>query len=603
MLYRRLVLGLLLSSLSLIAQPVSRPAYPAPLPPEIPWQGASERLILPSTDPWVTPSEESGLTRTPSYSATFAWLRRLDAASPDITLLSIGKSPEGREIWMAVVSRDRNLAKTGRSTKPLLLVQAGIHSGEIDAKDAGLMLLRDLTVRSTKKSLLDKVNLLFIPILNVDGHERSSIYNRINQKGPVEMGWRASGQSLNLNRDYGKLDTPEMRAVVQAISRWRPDLYIDVHVTDGVDYQYDVTFGYNLKNAYSPAIAQWLETELSPRVNQDLARMGHIPGPLVFAVDNQDVSKGIEAGPASLRFSNGYGDICHVPTVLVENHSLKPYRQRVLGTYVFLESVVSLLAEQGDRLRQAIMTDASGRRADVPLSWESLLTSDRMIPFRGVASRVIDSPVSGGKKIEWIGEKLELTVPYYEAGKPLAIAKRPVAYWIPVTCEDVIHRLALHGVGMERLSEPREVIVESWRIIGYELGKTAYEGHVQIRATTSVERRTVLYPAGSARISTDQPLGDLAVLLLEPDSPESFFQWGFFLSSLQEHEYAEGYVLEPLAEKMLMEDPALKSEFEKKLAAEPAFRDSPRLRLRWFYERSPFFENQKRYYPVARESH
>jgi len=130
----------------------------------------------------------------------------------------------------------------------------------------------------------------------------------------------------------------------------------------------------------------------------------------------------------------------------------------------------------------------------------------------------------------------------------------------------------------------------------------ANEGRVHVGAITGVEGRTIHYPAGSVRVSTDQPLGDLAILLLEPDSPESFFQWGFFLSTLQEHEYAEGYVLEPLAEKMLNQNPGLKAEFEKKLADEPEFRENPRRRLRWFYERSPFFENQKRYYPVARES-
>jgi len=572
------------------------------LPADIPWHGGSEALIVPSTDPWVTPSELSGLTRTPSYADTFAWLRRLDSASREVTLLSIGKSAEGRDIWMAVVSRDTSLAKTGRSAKPLLLVQAGIHSGEIDGKDAGLMLLRDLTVRGAKRTLLDDVNLLFIPILNVDGHERSSIYNRINQKGPVEMGWRTNGQFLNLNRDYGKLDTPEVQAVVQVITRWRPDLYVDVHVTDGIDYQYDITFGYNLKNAYSPAIAQWLEHELRPHVNRDLERMGHIPGPLVFAVDNRDVSKGIEAGPASLRFSNGYGDVCHVPTLLVENHSLKPYRQRVLGSYVFLESLMRLLAQQGKALRAAVAADRARRPAEVPLSWESLETPDGLIPFRGVAYRLTDSAISGGKKVEWTGQKQDLMVPYFASAKPVAIARRPAAYWIPVAWQEIIRRLERHGIVIERLSEPREVKVESWRITGYELEKVAYEGRVHVGAITGIEGRTVRYPAGSVRVSTDQPLGDLAILLLEPNSPESFFQWGFFLSTLQEHEYAEGYVLEPLAEKMLNQNPGLKAEFEKKLADEPEFRENPRRRLRWFYERSPFFENQKRYYPVARES-
>ncbi len=599
--YRGFVLELFLTCVSLFAQPASLP-YPAPLPPDIPWHGASEGLILPLTDRWVTPSEKTGLTRTPSYAESVAWLQRLDRASREITLVSTGKSAEGRDIWMAVVSRDGDFAKTARSTKPLLLVQGGIHSGEIDGKDAGLMLLRDLTVLRTKSDLLERVNLLFIPILNVDGHERSSIYNRINQKGPVEMGWRTNGQSLNLNRDYGKLDTPEVRAIVQVINRWHPDLYVDVHVTDGIDYQYDVTFGYNLKNAYSPAIAEWLESRLRPPVSRDLERMGHIPGPLVFAVDNRDVSKGIEAGPASLRFSNGYGDVCHVPTVLVENHSLKPYRQRVLGTYVFLESLMRLLAEQGETLREAISADRGRRPAELPLNWESLQVPDRVIPFRGVASRLTDSAISGGRRIEWTGEKQDVTVPYFESAKPTATAGRPAAYWIPVAWQEIIRRLERHGIAMERLSEPREVKAESWRITGYELETTAYEGHVQVRATASVEQRSVRYPAGSVRVSTDQPLGDLAILLLEPNSPESFFQWGFFLAALQEPEYAEGYVLEPLAEKMLSQNPTLRAEFEKKLADEPEFRANPRRRLRWFYERSPFFENQKRCYPVTRES-
>ncbi len=503
---------------------------------------------------------------------------------------------------MVVVSKETGFAKTARSQKRLLLVQAGIHAGEIDGKDAGLMLVRDLTVRATRRNLLDGVNLLFIPILNVDGHERSSIYNRINQKGPVETGWRVNGQNLNLNRDFGKLDTPEVRAVVQVINRWRPDLYVDVHVTDGIDYQYDITYGYNYRNAYSPAVARWLESELRPQVDRELERMGHIPGPLIFAVDNRDVSKGITAGPSSLRFSNGYGDVCHVPTVLVENHSLKPYRQRVLGTYVFLESLMRLLEGQGNALRRAIQTDRALRPAEVPLGWEALPVPSRRIPFRGVASRLVDSPISGAKRIEWTGEKQELVIPYFDSSKPVATAGRPVAYWVPSAWSDVIDRLGLHGIAMERLAKPREVQVESWQITGYELEKAAYEGRVQVRATTSIERRTVRYPAGSVRVSTDQPLGDLAILLLEPDSPESFFRWGFFLAAFQEHEYAEGYVLEPLAERMLRLDPALRAEFERKLAEDSEFRGSPRRRLWWFYERSPFFENQKRYYPVARES-
>ena len=169
---------------------------------------------------------------------------------------------------MVIASQDKTFDKAAlrSSAKPLLLVQAGIHAGEIDGKDAGMMLLRDIAF-GNKKDLLKNVNLLFIPILNVDGHERVSPYNRPNQRGPENMGWRANARNLNLNRDYTKLDSEEIRAVVQVMSDYNPSFYVDLHVTDGADYQYDITYG-NVE--YSPAIAQWLDADLSPGHRQRL---------------------------------------------------------------------------------------------------------------------------------------------------------------------------------------------------------------------------------------------------------------------------------------------------------------------------------------------
>jgi hypothetical protein len=590
----------LLTTAGLLAQPASQP-YPAPLPPDIPWSGPSESLIVPATDPWVTPAELSGLTQTPRYLETMAWLHRLDKASDQISMLSIGRSPEGRDLWMVIASKEKSHTRQAlaRSRKPLILVQAGIHSGEIDGKDAGMMLLRDMTVDGRKRDLLDAVNFLFIPIVNVDGHERFSAYNRINQKGPAETGWRTNARNLNLNRDYGKLDTPEIQAIVRVLDQWRPDLYVDVHVTDGIDYQYDVTYGFS--RSYSPKIGAWLAENLSPQVDADLRRMGHIPGPLIFAADDEDVSKGIVRWAGSLRFSDGYGDARHLPTLLVENHSLKPYRERVLGTYVFLESVMRVLGREGAGLRKAIEEDRAARPKSVTLTWKRNPGEPPLIRFLGIKARLHDSPISGGKWVEWTGEKQDMTIPALESMTPDLVARRPKAYWISVAWQDVIDRLRLHGIVMERLASDREVSVETWPIADYKLDTVVNEGRVRVRATMSLRPGPVRYPAGSVRIPTDQPLGDLAVLLLEPDSPESLFQWGFFLSALDRNEYAEAYVLEPLARKMLAQDPALEAEFEKKLAEDPDFAASPQRRLNWFYQRSPFWTNRQSYYPVACE--
>src|SRR5687767_6609986 len=153
--------------------------FAAILPPNIPWDGASRALVVPANDRWITPAEASGFRTTPSYDETVAYLRRLVAAAPQLKMTSIGKSAEGRDIWMIIASTGGNTAR-----KPRVMAQGGIHSGEIDGKDAGLMLLRDMTVRGTKRDLLELADFLFIPIFNVDGHERASEFSRINQRGP-----------------------------------------------------------------------------------------------------------------------------------------------------------------------------------------------------------------------------------------------------------------------------------------------------------------------------------------------------------------------------------------------------------------------------------
>jgi hypothetical protein len=578
--------------LALLAQPAP---IEAPLPPTPEWHGASERLVARPNDRWITPAEASNFETTPSYAATRAYLDRLVAAAPRLLRIErFGRSSEGRELYAVIASR-------GGSRRPRVLVQAGIHAGEIDGKDAGLMLLRDIALRG-RADLLDNADLVFVPIFNPDGHERSSRFSRPNQRGPREQGWRTTARNLNLNRDYLKADTPEMQAMLAFLRRIDPALYIDVHVTDGVDYQYDITYGFlgwNGRYAQSPAIGRWLDTRLRPAFDQALTRAGHIPGGLVFAVDDSNPRAGIAEFPFGGRFSQGYGDLARIPSVLVENHSLKPYRQRVLGTYVLMEEALRLVGREREAVRAAISADRTVSPRSTILSWRPVAEPTGTIPWRGIAHDIVPSPITERGVVKWLGTPVSFDMPVF-VQEPAATAALPRAWWVPASRPEIIERLRLHGIAFETLAAPRTVDLEMVRLREPAL-QGASEGRVPLRigGITRLTRRET-FPAGSIRVPADQPRALVAAALLEPESPESLLAWGFFPEILQRTEYIEPYAIEPLARRMMAADPTLARAFEEALK-DPAFAASSERRLAWFYERSAYYDDRYLLYPVGRE--
>ena len=575
------------------------------LPPLIPWDGKSRALVVPKDDPWITPAEKNDLRTSPSYDETVAWLQKLVAAAPQLKMISLGKSSDGRDIWMVIASQEKKFTPEAlqKGGKPIVLAQAGIHAGEIDGKDAGMMLLRDMTVRGTKRGLLERANFLFVPIFNVDGHERSSRFGRVNQRGPEVTGWRTTSRNLNLNRDYAKADAPEMRVMLRALNDWQPDLYLDLHVTDGADYQYDITFGFNASGGHSPAISAWLEKTLTPGLTTDLEAAGHIPGSTDVPswIDPMDWTKGINGWMSDPRFSNGYGDVRHLPTVLLETHSLKPYHQRVLGTYVFVESTLRIAGNAATELRSAIAADTRRRNKTIPLSWEDDPNAVETLEYKGIETRVVPSEIAGDARLEFTGKPVTATIPYRRQKRTSSFITRPKAYWIPAAWSEVIARLQVHGIQCERIEQARELPVTMYWLEEAKFETEPFEGHVRVAAKPVAEKRTERFAPGSARVTTDQPLGDLAAILCEPASPDSFFQWGFFNEVLQQTEYIEQYAIEPMAERMMAADPKLAQEFRDQLASNEAFRGSAKERLRWFYSRTPFIDERWKLYPIARE--
>ncbi len=274
---------------------------------------------------WQLHYEKSGFLETGRYAEAAAYVRRLDEASPIAKAITMGTSPEGRSLHALIISstRDFTPAESARSKKPLILVINGIHSGEIEGKDASLILARRILIENRYRLLIDKVDLVILPIYNVDGHERFSAYNRVNQNGPKEMGWRTNSLNLNLNRDFMKADSPETQGLLKFMRDYQPDFFFDNHTTDGGDWQYHAAYSIPVGPTQDPSVAAW-SRRLANYVTEQCKADGHPIVPYFGGFNPANPSAGITIDDFTPRYSTGYGAAINRPTMLVETHVLKP---------------------------------------------------------------------------------------------------------------------------------------------------------------------------------------------------------------------------------------------------------------------------------------
>ena len=559
---------------------------------------------------WLTDAEKTDYRETPSYAETIAYSKRLDQASPLIKFQMFGTSGEGRGLPLLIATEGETFTPEAarRAGKAVVLVQACIHAGESDGKDAGLALLRDIAVTKTQASLLKNLVLLFIPIYNTDGHERVSPYNRINQNGPAEMGWRTTSTYQNLNRDYMKADTPETRAWLSLWNRWKPDLFVDCHVTDGADYQYNITYQHEHHAGVAESVLAWENKVIDERVAPATEAAGNSISWYLEFIDNRDLTKGIRDFNGSPRFSTGYTPIRNRPGILIETHMLKPYRPRVIGTYDFLRFTLAEVSRDPKSLLAAVReadekTVAAGRGYDparrVPLDFE---LTDKATPYklRALEYHTAVSDLSGAPYVTFGTKPVELTVPMFNEFRVKMAVAPPLYYIVPVQWKDVIGVLRSHGLVMQTIKEPLAIDIESYRFLEVKWANGPFEGRLMPSFKAEVVRERRTFPAGSVIVPLAQESAKVVLNLLEPEAPDSLVHWGFFNATFEQKEYAENYVLEKLAREMLASDSRLREEFEKKLATDAAFASNPRARLQFFYQRSPYWDKQMNLYPVGR---
>lgn len=566
------------------------------------------QVVLPQTqDEWITYFERSGFTETPNYRESIEYYQKLADFSPLAEFKSFGVSPQGRELKFLIVSKEKAFKPTKAKEihKPIILVINGIHAGEIGGKDASMLLLRDILITKEKRSLIESVTILIVPIFNVDGHQRMGKYNRINQNGPEEMGWRTTAQNLNLNRDWMKADSPEMRAMLKLFSDWLPDFTIDTHATDGADYQYTITYSVEkFSNIYS-GTANWLKEKFIPAIEKGVQEKGFLVYPYIYLKKwREGLNDGIIDWASTPRFSTDYAALQNRPSLLIETHMIKPYKDRVYSTKAMLETTIEFVNTSAAELIELNL------EADV-FSAENLSKQKKylhvvfkesgryeMIDFKGYEYYRDSSKISGSNKLVYTDVKKDFKIKHFNDIVPLDSVMLPKAYLIPKEWSKLVDILEIHGIQVNYLKVDSIFEVTKYRFKNVKFANSSYEGRQRVDLEYDVIREKRTVPSGTFYIPLNQRTIRIIANLLEPKSSDSFIRWGFMNAIFERKEYFEKYVMEKIAEQMLNEDVKLREEFEAKLIEDEEFRNNPEARLNFFYKRSPYQDKNYQIYPV-----
>ncbi|MFP4543343.1 MAG: M14 family metallopeptidase [Bacteroidota bacterium] len=555
---------------------------------------------------WDTHYEKSGFVATPTYEQTLEYSKKLAAASEKLQYMSFGQSSLGYDLPLLIYSPKGKFTPAENKDNTIILMQGCIHAGESDGKDAGLMLLRDMLIRDKYNDIADNLTILFIPILNVDGHLRFGPYNRINQNGPVEMGWRTNAQNLNLNRDFLKADSPAIRAWLKLFNEWNPDFFLDLHTTNGADYQYTVTYSMETKGNMPEALKKWQEDVYIGRLEKDMLEKGYELFPYVAFRNWHDPRSGLRTWVAPPRLSHGYTALRNRPGILVETHMLKPYKDRVQGTYELLISTMEILHEEGKNLRKLI-TEAdrftesmSFRENHFVIDYRLSDIDSIIVEFKGVDYEAIESDLTGGIWYQYSDVPAVFEVPFYNKPVPSDSAIIPAAYAIPPQYAEVIERIKAHGIEYSILKENTELEVDSYMFDNVEFRNSPSEGRFTVNADRKPHKEMRTLVKGTIIIRADQPLIKVAAHILEPGAMDSYLWWGFFNAIFEQKEYGESYVLEKTARQMLKENNEIAEEFNEKMKNDEDFASKPRQILNWFYMKSKYWDKQMNNYPVSK---
>jgi dipeptidyl-peptidase-4 len=487
-----------------------------------------------------TTAETTDYAATSTYADVMAFIHELQKLTPLIRVETLCTSAEGRDVPLLVIGNPLPLEPQALHNDPrvVLYFQANIHAGEVEGKEAALMLVRDILL-DPRLPYLDKIVLLVAPIFNADGNDKISPDNRRGQNGPAQgAGVRQNGQNLDLNRDAMKLESLEIRGLVRnVLTRWDPVLLVDCHTTDGSYHVEPVTWSWPLCPDGDPDIIVYMRDKMMPAVAATLDKKYHtLSIPYGDPLDFRDMEKGWRTFGHEPRYVTNYIGLRNRLSILDENYNYADFKTRVMGCYGLLKSILDYAQVHGDEMRRLVAEadQRTIRKGMAPRDTDTfgLDTDVRALPekvtVRGYEMEVTQREGSPYPQVKRTDRQKTYVMPYFADFFPKRTVRFPYAYLIPVFDDEMVAKLVAHGLAVEKLSSPATLEVEAFQVKELKGSERLFQGHRMNQVKGDYAMVTKEFPKGTVVVRTGQPLGNLAAYLLEPESDDGFLAWNVF---------------------------------------------------------------------------
>ena len=547
----------------------------------------------------LTPFEKGNKNQSTTYEDCISFYQLLAANSDKIEMRTMGVTDSGKPLHIIIFSENNNF--TFNQNKAVLLINNGIHPGEPDGIDATMMLMRDLS--NAKIKVPKNTIVVAIPVYNIDGMLNRNSFSRANQNGPEAYGFRGNGRNYDLNRDFIKSDTRNSRSFQELFHTVNPDVFLDNHVSNGADYQYTFTCIATQHERLGEKLGNFFKNEMYPEMVNDMLKKKIDVIPYVN-IHGAKPDLGYEQFTDTPRYATGYTTLFNTIGFVPETHMLKPYKDRVKTTYEFMVTAINYTDTNWEKIKQLRKDNLEDFKAgkQYPLHWEIDSTKVSYMDFKGYEGGYKPSEISGKDRLFYDRNKpFTKKIPFYGNYKPTKFVTIPKYYVVPQSQWQIIELLKLNNIEMTQISQNETIEVEIYKIATYQTGKNAYEGHYghyNTSVTKNIEKME--FRAGDYKISTNQLGVKYLLETLEPEAVDSYFNWNFFDTILQQKEGYSSYVFEDVAKQILDKNPTLKQEFETKKQTDKAFAENGNDQLYWVYKHSKYFEKEFMRCPVYR---